>query len=705
MNTGLSVNNPSQWTQLLTHYSDKASTSGTRVFFISYSAPAGGMERFAQSLGYKHFPANSSSDRSDRINSLLGTQHQTLVFSAGVCPDSGVLAAAAGTVAAGGFFLLDLSAIAPRALPENNDYANTRESTRYQEAHRCKRSTQRMIRLLDSTAANYPETVLFINLANYKTTLADRENNSTASSQNEVVRRTTYVNTRLNPDSVATREQNDLFREAFSHLSSGDKTCIFLKGRRGRGKSSLLGRLAHNLAIQQESFKVTSLHRSALSSFQRQGVELDKYYVSAQNALQENTDILLVDEAASIPIAQLEAYLQNFKHVVLSTTTEGYEAAGRALDVRLLHALQSPDRQTLYIEPRKPWRWRENDPLESFVDQLLLKNLHNSRQMYHGQDSSDEQASDWVNRASQNCQIERLSQDSLAKNDALLTSLHALLDATHYQSTTKDLAHLLDADQLQIWVQLYEGEVCATLLAQHEGNIDTNLHNDIVKKKRRLPNQLLPQLLAQMANSTQALGKSYLRIVRIAVVAPMRRRKLASQLLTAVINANTKKIDGEPYQFSTHLNVDAIGASFATDASSMAFWKHHQFSEFHRGFRANPRSGRSAAAVMRSVESCCSHVLDIAVQIHTANTCAIHAIASQIKPEISSNALSERDNRLLLQFASAQRSMHDTLGALLALSSAANLPLQKPPATSQRAFEKQLRISVQSILNELGKTA
>ena len=44
---------------------------------------------------------------------------------------------------------------------------------------------------------------------------------------------------------------------------------------------------------------------------------------------------LFVDEAAMLPIAQLTAFSQHFKHILFTTTIHSYEGTGRALSLNL----------------------------------------------------------------------------------------------------------------------------------------------------------------------------------------------------------------------------------------------------------------------------------------------------------------------------------------------------------------------------------
>ena len=73
------------------------------------------------------------------------------------------------------------------------------------------------------------------------------------------------------------------------------------------------------------------------------------------------------------------------------------------------------------------------------------------------------------------------------------------------------------------------------------------------------------------------------------LIQELRRHGLATALLANVTTRMTTP-------------VDAIGASFAADGHTIAFWKNQGYTEFHRGFRANPRTGRNAVAMLRSFD-------------------------------------------------------------------------------------------------------
>jgi len=230
------------------------------------------------------------------------------------------------------------------------------------------------------------------------------------------------------------------------------------------------------------------------------------------------------------------------------------------------------------------------------------------------------------------------------------------------------------------------------LLIEIEGSIDPVLHPDILSRSRRLPNQLLPQLLAQTADRSDALHKRYARVLRIAVTQQWRRQGLATALLG--------KVD-----FSMAKAVDAVGASFAADSHTLAFWKKLGFIEFHRGYRANPRTGRRAVSVLRSMDVTISNTLTRASQISKDNEDARETAFSQTgAPEgvishAAQSTLSELDKQLLTRFAKGERSQHDTQAALQRLYAVHRKPFLVTPKPAKR-YENEMKQFVQQCIDK-----
>ncbi len=88
---------------------------------------------------------------------------------------------------------------------------------------------------------------------------------------------------------------------------------------------------------------------------------------------------LLVDEAAVIPLPLLQEYSQYFQHIIFSTTIHSYEGTGRGFELKFKRKIH---RTFQHFELKQPLRWQENDPLEHFIDDLLLLNAEDDFQHF-----------------------------------------------------------------------------------------------------------------------------------------------------------------------------------------------------------------------------------------------------------------------------------------------------------------------------------
>ena len=605
------------------------------------------LEKLAHLGNFDYVSHESGADRSDRIAALLGSERSSAVVTLAPKPDLGLIAAVAGTIKAGGLMVLGIN-------PSRSSHSLRRLLSLAEQL-----ATEHSACVAQVIAAPDPLSTVGTSFSASRPIL-DEGYNSTASKP--------ALEPRLiNPDALA--EQNALLSSAIKHVGSRHNSCVAITGTRGRGKSTLLARLAKHFANNNTPIAVTTQNKSALGSWAQHAPLAGQWFIAPEKAATQSGTLLFVDEAANFPLATIQRFLDNFSHVILASTIDGYESGGRALDIRLLSDQSQSNSDFLQLEPQEPWRWSAHDPLETLISRLLLNQTIEPSKICGEPPKSAE------------FQIKRISQQELAGNEALLASVYSLLKATHYQTSTKDLEHLLDATSLQVWAQMQFTGGCqravAVLLLEIEGEIENkhDLHEDIVSKTRRLPNQLLPQLLAQSANTPMALHKRYGRVLRIAVAPEHRRCHLATELLRSVI---------------AEAQLDAFGASFASDERSNAFWQACGFQTFHRGFKDNPRTGQRAIAVLRSFEATTKAVMDTAVRIYKDN---------ENSDKHDGQAISSFDDIALLQrFVLGQRSMHDSRSAIRRLPVVNTLPLERTSSQSRKQHELLLRKCVEKAM-------
>jgi len=674
------VSNPATLSRFVVERLKVPRNGSHRALIVIEMAPQNWLKSFASTLSIPFIDAQDPVDRSDKITALLGTENRVLAHALPEVIDAGLLAALAGTIGIQGILILSL----PYAL----DLSSEKQQDISQVSVPRSLFTKRLIALLRRQLTAYPKDAFLFRLQHSEKLRID---DSTAELIGQPVSGDMSA-PRLHPDikglrenSRARTEQNELTTSAVQHLRNSATACVTIVGKRGRGKSSLLARVANRFQSAGFSCAVFAPSSSALRSFHRlTDHNSERYSLTTTQLGSATPDILFVDEAGNLSIDILMSLLSKNIRLVLSTTVEGYENAGRAFENRFMQAAEYKKCSVLNLQPQHPWRWITGDPIEELVDNLIL----NSKTLPEDGTTENHTHREHDNIA-HNLRIKRITQSSLAGDEKLLSSIYKLLRDTHYQSTVKDLQHLLDGKSIQIWTawDTEQTKLIALALVTVESDIEPSLHKDIVNKKRRLPHQLLLQLLAQSANTAAALNFRVARVVRISVVDHYRRLGVATALL--------KNIEQElMFACSESNKVNAVGASFANDPISLNFWLSNGYGIFHEGFKKNPRTGTHALAVLKTDNDLVAKVLNMASHILADNQ---QWRNDRTKTNPSTDA-SVNDDELLMQFANGHRSFYDTYAALSRLALRTGAFSLNFTQDSRRTQERNLRTTVCKLL-------
>ncbi len=316
-----------------------------------------------------------------------------------------------------------------------------------------------------------------------------------------------------------------------------------------------------------------------------------------------NASLLLVDEAAAIPIYLLEQLLSNNSRLVFATTIHGYEGAGRGFTLKFQDTLtaQYPQWKSLHIN--EPIRWRVNDPLEQLVFEACLLNAELPS-------IADEPS---INGLS-SLVFKQFSAIELAHNESLFKQVFSVLVTAHYQTKPSDVKMILDNEQVQL-VCLLSGEltkqkVVAVALLINEGSsssssssssnssaisdstiIDSELVSAIQQSKRRLKNHFVPQSLLTQCGIEYAFDYHYIRVMRIAVHPQLQQQGIGSYFLD--------KIES----FGRLQKVDFLASSFGATKPLLSFWLVNHFKLARIGFQKDKASGEQSALVLKALSS------------------------------------------------------------------------------------------------------
>ncbi|MDH5352864.1 MAG: GNAT family N-acetyltransferase [Gammaproteobacteria bacterium] len=374
-----------------------------------------------------------------------------------------------------------------------------------------------------------------------------------------------------------TAEQLNLLQEIAGWLQHPEQRIALITANRGRGKSTGLGFVADELVNRQRlSVCVTAYSRQSAAML------LERYqaasFVSPDQLIEHpvEADVLIIDEAAMLPYPILAQLTRQFGRIIMATTTGGYEGTGGGFLLRFISRLSSE--QLLRLEMRDPVRWSGNDCLEHWLDETLLlcpeAAESNSLRQALSSDSS-------------RIFFRVLDRKQSQRDLALLLKIYRLMVSAHYRTRPSDLRALLENPDLLIVLAQLDEELLGVALLNREGGLDTKLCRDIFLGRRRPQGHLLAQILTAQAGVKNFAEFRGLRIQRIAVQEPWRRRGIGRRLISMADD------------YAREHGYDYLGASFAFDSQSSEFWRSTGFRLVHIGFGQGKSSGNHSVAVLR----------------------------------------------------------------------------------------------------------
>lgn len=424
--------------------------------------------------------------------------------------------------------------------------------------------------------------------------------------------------------SSALQDQQKVINDIHFHLQASGQQCCVLTAARGRGKSSALGILARGFMKAGKNVVVTAPRSDAVESlFQHAADEADfertRYQVRNKNTClifrlpvdvcneESAADILLVDEAAGIPVHLLARYLDKFSKIIFATTTQGYEGTGQGFALRFLSILRNRVNSLACYTLTKPVRWSEHDPLEPFFNRLLI--LDAVAPVIKKQSSDGSQADSSNTDSAIRVDYRIVDPAWLVSHPQRLRNLFGLMVDAHYRTTPGDLRIMLDSPNLKIWIAESAGQIIGACLVAEEGGLDDELVQRIWEGRRRPRGHLIPQLLIAQEGYPEAAGFTALRIVRIAVQDQYRRQKVASGLLEAIQRG---ALHYEALHYGDENQpCDLIGASFAVTPALLDFWQQQGFQVIRIGTQLDPVSGAYAALVLKGVSVSAKQILPL----------------------------------------------------------------------------------------------
>jgi tRNA(Met) cytidine acetyltransferase len=497
--------------------------------------------------------------RTATLNQLLGHECETLIFDGfgGLNPDH--LAAASGLVRAGGWLGL--------VLPEPSELL-TQGDPDYQRM--CRDPDQRAqchYRFLDHLLRSLSEdrSVLWLAAGAALPAPPDWESCQLAPTREPVI-------------TLPTSDQ----RRAICHIEqmlTEPGHPLILSADRGRGKSAALGIAAARLVAHHDCRILLCAPSRAQSAIVMQHFtqNLPSHprgtltFVAPDALLLDSPqgDLLLVDEAAMLPLDRLLLLAHRYPRVVFASTEYGYEGSGRGFALRLLdHLSTTTAAPATRIRLSQPIRWCEHDALEQCLNRALLLDAEQALQQ-PVPDHSELGPILWLDR------------DELVHTPSRLRQLIGLLVSAHYQTRPSDLRLLLDHPQIEIGICCGpEQHILGAIVLLHEGGIDdADLAGGLIDGTRRPKGHLFPQAMTQFSGDPRWLPLQTWRITRIAVRATHQGRGIGTSLLKATLARAKSR------------QMDYLSTSFGLTAALLRFWHRAGFQLLRVGYRIDTASG------------------------------------------------------------------------------------------------------------------
>ncbi|WP_178916971.1 tRNA(Met) cytidine acetyltransferase TmcA [Natronomonas gomsonensis] len=408
-------------------------------------------------------------------------------------------------------------------------------------------------------------------------------------------------------EACLTADQRDAVLACEALSDSG--AAVVLEADRGRGKSSAAGLAAAALAADGRDVLVTAPnYRNAAELFDRAAETLGEIdalvsdgrgtdaahelraeggggvrFAPPTDAKTETADVLVVDEAAALPVRVLESLLSVAPSVCFATTVHGYEGAGRGFDVRFRDILDD-ERVVDTVTLGDPIRYAAADPIEVWLFRALLLDARPAVEPLVADATPDDAT------------YERLGPVALADDENRLRETFGLLVNAHYRTEPDDLARLLDAPNIALRALTVDGHVVAVALLAREGGLSESRRREMYEGARVRGN-MLPDVLTSQLRDPEAARPVGLRVMRIATHHAVRSRGLGSRLLSAV--ESEFDADGERPASGRFDALDYLGVGYGATPELLSFWDDNGYTTVHLSTTRNDTSGEYSALMVR----------------------------------------------------------------------------------------------------------
>lgn len=286
-------------------------------------------------------------------------------------------------------------------------------------------------------------------------------------------------------------------------------------------------------------------------------------YVSPGDAhLLGQAELVVVDEAAAIPLPLVQALIAGPHMSWMASTINGYEGTGRSLSLKLLQTLRegsttaTGDCLLKELKLEEPIRYSAGDPVEKWLNSLLCLDVPLTVKNLSGSCPHPDA-----------CELYAVNRDTLFSfhkaSEAFLQRMMTLYVSSHYKNTPNDLQLMSDAPAHKLFVLLPPmntaaatglPEILAVVQVALEGSLTRQVILNSFARGKREAGDLIPWTVAQQFQEDEFASLSGARVVRIAVHPEMQGMGYGSRALKLLeryfrgelLSPNPEDIEDDP---------------------------------------------------------------------------------------------------------------------------------------------------------------
>jgi len=296
-----------------------------------------------------------------------------------------------------------------------------------------------------------------------------------------------------------------------------------------------------------------------------------EYWPPAE-AAKKSADLVVVDEAAGIPVPLLHKIWKNHKRSLYATTIHGYEGAGRGFNVRFLPALKEDKETELkHVTMEEPIRYAKGDPVERWLYDALLLDAEPAKLDEEDIKAIKEKRLKYV----------KVTPEWLfsKEGEPFLRQLFGIYVLAHYRNEPDDLAMIADAPHHTPRAVITEtGKVVGAIHLAEEGPIPEDMVDELLMGGK-IPGNIIPdRFLKHLRVREFAFTKGW-RVVRIATHPDVQGMGIGTFGLKHVIEEAKER------------DYDWVATGFGVTERLLRFWLRSGFLPVHMSPDRNPSSG------------------------------------------------------------------------------------------------------------------